>query len=82
MPREMHRFHLHTLDEVDFAQRIWGAAGVRAILAVPGPQTRLPQAAAQPAASPSATRRLCLGLAPPRATGGRALNRPSRYAAR
>jgi hypothetical protein len=57
MPREMHPFHLHTLDEVDFAQRIWGAAGVRAILAVPGPETRLPQAAAQPAAPPSATRR-------------------------
>ena len=35
MPTEPYRFHLHTLEEIYIAHRIWGPAGVRAMLGTP-----------------------------------------------
>lgn len=52
MPRELHPFHIHTLDEIDFAQRIWGPAGVRAVLGVPEPHARLPLSVEAPTPAP------------------------------
>lgn len=35
MPAEPYRFHLHSLEEIDIACRIWGPAGARAMLGAP-----------------------------------------------
>ena len=38
MPRSHRPFHMHTLDEIDVTHRIWGVAGVRALLDIPEPR--------------------------------------------
>ena len=58
MPTEPYRFHLHTIDEVDIACRLWGASGVRAMLDAPASKSGAVQRAANVAAKPTAAPRL------------------------
>jgi hypothetical protein len=65
MPAERHPFHMHTLDEVDIACRIWGAAGVRAVLGTPEPHSvrSLPTlAVAEPRPAPQHPKRERAGI--------------------